>query len=164
MPFESLAIKEQQISASTEARRVIVICGSMAHFDSMLQLQRQLSVYGIDSITPEDERHFAELCLSELDWAKMKRRMSERYFRSLNEAGTAHPKGRHVLAIWTPEDGRAENLAPLEKTQYASYSKVKCGDVCEAVVTLTGVHYRQKQPKVYYTASAISVPADARPA
>jgi len=53
----------------------------MSHFALMLQLQTQLRSYGIESIAPEDERHLAELSLSDRDYSRMKRRMSERYFR-----------------------------------------------------------------------------------
>jgi hypothetical protein len=95
--------------------------------------------------------------------------------RSMNSAGIPHTE-RRILAIWTPEYGRSENLAVSEETQYASYSTIQCDVVYEVIVTLTGVRYvsgfwqrffrwrRYKPPNVYYTASAISVPADAVPA
>lgn len=94
---------------------------------------------------------------------------------SLNCAGKLKSE-RRILAFWTPETGRAENLAPLEKTQYASYSIVDSNGAYEAVVTVIGVRYTSYlakliakiftlwfwQPvKTYYTASMITVPGDA---
>jgi HSP20 family molecular chaperone IbpA len=97
--------------------------------------------------------------------------------RSLNAAGTPYDE-RHVLAIWTPEDQRAENLAPSERTQYASYSIIEANDVYEVVVTLAGIRYRSILVRwlfeliyqFFYTfsyrpqraSSAISIPADAK--
>jgi len=96
---------------------------------------------------------------------------------SLNTGGQPYAE-RYVLAFWTPEYGRAENLAPSEATQYAAYSTIEPKDVYEVVVTLMGVRYlsriatiffglwygcffcRYLPPKVYYTASAISVPPE----
>lgn len=55
----------------------------MAHYSTMLKLQRELRDHGIDVIVPEDERHLSELTLSDVDYSRMKRRMSEKYFRAI---------------------------------------------------------------------------------
>ncbi|MFZ3325694.1 MAG: hypothetical protein WA231_07280 [Methylocella sp.] len=100
--------------------------------------------------------------------------------RSLNAAGSPYNE-RHVLAIWTPHDDRAENLAPSERTQYASYSTIEADGIYEVVVTLAGIRYNPhffrwffeifyllfyilfnyQRQRAYYTASAISIQADA---
>ena len=90
--------------------------------------------------------------------------------RSLNCSGKLHSE-RRVLAFWTSEIGRPENLAPLEKTQYATYSNVESDKVYEAVVTIVGIRYTSRpmrffarklgQDKAYYTASTITGPKDA---
>ena len=70
---------------------LVVICGSMAHFSMMVELQGQLRSYGIDSVAPQDERRYVERSLSERDLVRMKRQMSEKYFRII--------RGRAVYGI-----------------------------------------------------------------
>ncbi len=106
MTRPSRAIKEQP-SPAAQSQRVIVICGSMSHFSLMLQLQHQLRSYGIDSIAPEDERHLAQLSLSERDYAKMKRRMSERYFRIIRRRNV-----HSILVANYEKHGRANYIGP----------------------------------------------------
>jgi hypothetical protein len=97
---------------------------------------------------------------------------------SINAGGVLHDE-QYILGIWTPEHGRAENLAPLEETQYASYSTISSDGIYEITVTLMGVRYTSRFARIifelwswctrlkkyipqnaYYTASAISTPAD----
>jgi hypothetical protein len=107
MRFQSSAVKDQLALMTNEARRVVVICGSMSHFSLMVKLRAQLRLHGIDSIIPEDELHLAELSLSESNYAKMKRRMSERYFRVIRR--------RNVYGISVAnyeKHGRANYIGP----------------------------------------------------
>jgi hypothetical protein len=103
-------------------------------------------------------------------WMPVRRPNETSLNRSLNRAGNLYSE-RRVLAFWTPDDARAENLVPSEKTQYASYSTIEPNDAYEVVVTLSGRRYRSQLYKscfrrspatCYYTASTISVPADAQ--
>jgi cation transport regulator ChaC len=107
MHYNPPAAKEELSPATYEGQRVIVICGSMSHFALMLQLQRQLRVHGVDSITPEDERHLTELSLSERDYSKMKRRMSERYFRIIRRRNVYG-----ILVANFEKHGRANYIGP----------------------------------------------------
>ena len=66
--------------------------------------------------------------------------------RSLNAVGVAC-RERHVLAIWTAESGRALNLVPTERAQYASYCVIPSDMVCETLVTLTGRRYKAQFAK-----------------
>jgi len=115
--------------------------------------------------------------------------------RSLNAKGSLICK-RDVLAIWTSQKGRSLNLAPNEKTQFASYCVVPSNATCEVIVTIMGERYlsgyvrplfrwimrllyrrlirtwpsvkngleplrlRLGPSKVYWMASAISIPND----
>jgi hypothetical protein len=107
MRFQQSAVKKKLASMPNEARRVVVICGSMSHFSLMAKLQAQLSLHGIDSIIPEDERHLAELSLSESNYAKMKRRMSERYFRLIRRRNVYG-----ILVANYEKHGRANYIGP----------------------------------------------------
>lgn len=60
---------------------VIVICGSMSHFESMLRLKQELTARNIEAVAPEDERHLAHTSISDATYSQLKRRMSEDYFR-----------------------------------------------------------------------------------
>lgn len=100
--------------------------------------------------------------------------------RSTNAAGRLTHE-RDILAIWTTEERRSLNLAPSEKTEYASYAVVEADGVYEIVVTLAAERYLTRAihiafwigyfifwclylrtyiagPTVYYTASTISLP------
>ena len=81
MRLVSTALKTEHLPPASDARRTVVICGSMVHFSAMLRIQQTLRACGIESIAPEDERHIDREALSQNDWSKLKRRMSERYFR-----------------------------------------------------------------------------------
>jgi hypothetical protein len=71
----------------------------------MLELQHQLSLKGIQSIVPEDERHLKPL--SESDFSKMKRRMSERYFRIIRRRNVYG-----ILVANYEKHGRANYIGP----------------------------------------------------
>jgi hypothetical protein len=114
MRYNTQTSKQPLASATFEMPRIIVICGSMVHFSLMLQLQRQLRLYGIDSIAPEDERHLTALSLSENDYAKMKRRMSERYFRIIRRR-TVHG----ILVANFEKHGRANYIGPNSLAEIA---------------------------------------------
>jgi hypothetical protein len=73
----------------------------------MLYLQEQLHHYGIESIVPEDERHLSGLSLSARDYAKMKRRMSERYFRIIRRRNVYG-----ILVANYEKRGRANYIGP----------------------------------------------------
>lgn len=107
-------------------------------------------------------------------WTPQRKAKNGDLNRSLNCAGKLCTE-RRILAFWTPEIGRAENLAPLEKTQFASYSRITSTDVYEVVVTVIGIRYTSypaklfwsaitlglwRSTKAYYAASTITVPAD----
>ena len=95
--------------------------------------------------------------------------------RSLNGAGKRYAE-RRVLAFWTPGTRRSETLAPSVRTQYAGYVMIDSTSVYEVIVTVIGIRYqsfpvklcwrilslgRYRPARVYYTASLITVPADA---
>jgi len=73
----------------------------------MLELQAQLRSYGIESVAPQDERRYVELSLSERDFARVKRQMSEKYFRII--------RGRSVYGILVAnfeKHGRPNYIGP----------------------------------------------------
>jgi hypothetical protein len=79
----------------------------MSHFTTMLHLQDQLHRHAIESIVPEDERHLSGLSLSSRDYAKMKRRMSERYFRIIRRRNVYG-----ILVANYAKHGRANYIGP----------------------------------------------------
>jgi hypothetical protein len=81
MRLLSTALKPEHLAPAGDVSRTVVICGSMIHFSAMVRIQQTLRDCGIESIAPEDERHVDRASLSQNDWSKLKRRMSERYFR-----------------------------------------------------------------------------------
>lgn len=73
--------------SSTKNIRNLMICGSMAFFDTMKQVKFELEQLGIRTIIPEDESHLPSN-LSEESFNRFKRKVSRDYLTKIRESGT----------------------------------------------------------------------------
>jgi hypothetical protein len=95
--------------------------------------------------------------------------------RSLNGAGKRYAE-LQIFTFLTTDTRHLEHLAPSERTQYAGYATVDSTGIYEVIVTVIGVRYqsypvrlfwrmvsfgRYRPTRACYTASLITVPADA---
>jgi len=86
---------------------VIVVCGSMSHYQVMIRLRYDLNIMGIDAIIPEDERNLSNVPMSKVDYSQYKRRLSERYFRIIRKKNVFG-----ILIANRPKHGRDNYIGP----------------------------------------------------